>query len=186
MFFRTRLVVTRSSVMLEPGGAVGKPCSTSLARFFPRAGVRALNRSSKSNSSCCTPKKSKTVQAFFLSWRRKPRPNCWTKSTGLCVGRRSSSVLTSGMSTPSLKISTAKTMLIVPSRSCSMARRRSSTLSLLLTAWAGMPKKLNCSAMYSAWAMDTQNPRAFISERSKIRRLSSLMMNLVRFSPALI
>ena len=55
--------------------------------------------------------KSRTVSTALPRVRRRPRPSCCRKIVALSVGRRNSTVSTSGMSRPSLKRSTAKSTL---------------------------------------------------------------------------
>ena len=93
-------------------------------------------------------------------------PSCWRKTVALSVGRRNSTVSTSGRSRPSLNRSAANRMLT------RRARRSCKRLVALgrgvcpLTRRAGMPASLKTPAMYSAWATLTQKPSARIAPTS--------------------
>ena len=63
-----------------------------------------------------------------LILRRSPRPSCWRNTVALSVGRRKSTVSTSGTSTPSLNRSTVKSTRSSPRLKC---LERSSSLALL-------------------------------------------------------
>ena len=68
--------------------------------------INALNLPSKSYSGLEFPTKSKTVKQSLPSANLNPRPNCWRKTVKLSVGLKNKIVSISGISTPSLKIST--------------------------------------------------------------------------------
>ena len=126
--------------------------------------MSARNLLAKSYSGRALPTKSSTVQHCFwlLSGRRKPRPSCCKNSVRLSVGRKNSKVSTSGISTPSLKISTTQSICISPWRSaCCLAAR--SLVFLLVSTSAFMPAKLNLEAMNSACFWLTQNASALIA-----------------------
>ena len=108
---------TWSRWKLQPAGRNGKSsrtCFSTSARDPPRS---ARRRRSKRNSFRCVPTKSRTVHALFPKVFRSPRPSCWRNRVGLSVGRSNRSVSTLGMSMPSLKRSTVKTALNLPSDS---------------------------------------------------------------------
>ncbi|MNN43363.1 hypothetical protein D3C81_1575970 [compost metagenome] len=110
--------------------------------------------------------KSSTVKHSFPSARRRPRPSCWRNTVKLSVGRRNSTVFTSGMSIPSLYRSTTKISLISPWIRRFFAVLRSSSLDFPCKAKEGIPASSNTFAIYKACSTLTQKPSPFISSRS--------------------
>ncbi|MNC42145.1 hypothetical protein D3C75_909530 [compost metagenome] len=121
----------------------------------------ARNFWAKSYSSWALPTKSNTVQHSLSLASRRPRPNCCKKMVRLSVGRKNSKVSTSGISTPSLKMSTTQRILITPVRKSCCLLCRSSRLSLVRMS-ALMPFNKNALHIKSACSRLTQNASALI------------------------
>ncbi len=163
MFSSTRCCATRSSWIAQPLGRCGKPRSTSRmieARVPPTI---ARKRASKRNRRCAPPMKSRTVRHALSGRRRSPRPSCWRKSDALSVGRRNSTVSTSGTSTPSLSRSTEKTARRSPRWSLSRASARSRIGVRCESATEERPAAVNFCATNSACSISTQKPSARIA-----------------------
>jgi len=86
----------------------GKLFSISLSVELFVLPIKALNFPLKSYSSLALPTKSKTVKKSLLSDNLKPLPSCCKNIVKLSVGLKNKTVSISGISTPSLKISTTK------------------------------------------------------------------------------
>ena len=106
MFSKIVALAFFSKTIEQPKGKCGKSCSISFKTEVVVLPIKALNLFSKSYSGREFPIKSSTVKQSFPSAKRKPLPNCCRKIVKLSVGRRNKTVSISGISTPSLKIST--------------------------------------------------------------------------------
>ena len=95
-----------SRIIEQPRGRWGNWSSISLVTVVAVFPIKALNLFSKLYSGLELPTKSKTVKQSLSSANRSPRPNCCKKMVKLSVGRKNKTVSISGISIPSLKIST--------------------------------------------------------------------------------
>ena len=133
------------------------------AAYDPRA-----PRGSESNRKlwCCRPVTSKTVRMSLSRLRRRPRPSCWRSTVALSVGRNRKRVLTSGMSTPSLKRPTTQRTWTLPLGRSDFARARSLRSVSYVRARAASPSRTSRSATTRACVLSTQKARARILLRA--------------------